>query len=47
MSDPADGGMLVDRSTEGELQVRVFEPVHPDGPSPYERCLFSSSDTAT
>lgn len=34
MSDPADGGMLVDRSTEGELLVRVFESEHPDGPSP-------------
>ena len=81
MSDPADDGMLVDRSTEvgsaalaaalkrqdvaaigqalrhdyvvvpqlrtetGDLQVRVFESEHPLGATPYELCLFSSTET--
>lgn len=33
------------RTPEGELQVRVFESEHPDGPTPYELCLFSSTET--
>ena len=81
MIDPADDGMLVDRSTEvgsaalaaalkrqdvaaigqslrhdyvavpqlrtetGDLQVRVFESEHPLGATPYELCLFSSTET--
>ncbi len=33
------------RTPEGELQVRVFESEYPDGPTPYELCLFSSTET--
>lgn len=33
------------RTESGELQVRVFESEHPDGATPYEFCLFSSTTT--
>jgi hypothetical protein len=33
------------RTETGDLQVRVFESEHPTGPSPYELCLFSSTET--
>ncbi|CAN5489049.1 hypothetical protein BH10ACT4_BH10ACT4_04890 [soil metagenome] len=32
------------RSADGELQVRVFESEHPEGATPYELCLFSSTE---
>ena len=31
------------RGAGGELQVRVFESEHPEGATPYELCLFSST----
>jgi len=33
------------RTETGELQVRVFESEHPEGATPYELCLFSSTET--
>ena len=33
------------RGDDGDLQVRVFESEHPEGTTPYELCLFSSTET--
>ena len=33
------------RAGTGDLQVRVFESEHPLGATPYELCLFSSTET--